>query len=190
MTGIEVQHPRNRLRPALDPYRHLLRDSLVITVLAFVVITLATVGKPFMDIPGVVDGSAHAVRRVNLQLFGGFETSSVWYGAWTDLVGNILLFMPLGAGLYVVGRNVKGIRWGLGGVMLIGLMVSLCIESAQYIFALGFSDIDDLLYNTVGAVLGAVLMARLGRDKQARILQRLGFLLALAAVVLIAMVLV
>ena len=58
----------------------------------------------------------------------------------------------------------------------------------QYIFALGFSDVDDLLYNTVGSVLGAVLMARLGREEQMKILRRLGFLLALAAVALLAMV--
>lgn len=187
MTGIEAQHPRNRLRPAPDPYRHLRRDSFLVAALSLVVVMLATVGKPFMDIPGVVDGSAHAVRQVNTQLFGGFENSSVWYGAWTDLGGNIALFMPLGAALYVAGRNLSGIKWGLGGAMLIGLMVSLCIESAQYIFALGFSDVDDLLYNTVGSVLGAGLMARVGRAEQTKILRRLGFLLALAAVVLLAM---
>lgn len=188
MTGIEAQHPRNRLRSAPDPYRYLLRDSLLVAALSLVVVALATVGKPFMDIPGVVDGSAHAVRRINLQLFGGFENASVWYGGWTDLVGNIALFMPLGAALYVAGRNTSGTRWGLGGAMLIGLGVSLCIESTQYIFALGFSDIDDLLYNTVGAVLGALLMTRVGREEQMKILRRLGFLLALAAVVLLAMV--
>lgn len=188
MTGIEAQHPRNRLRPAPDPYPHLRRDSFLVTALSLVVVMLATVGKPFMDIPGVVDGSAHAVRQVNTQLFGGFENASVWYGAWTDLIGNIALFMPLGAAMYVAGRNRARIRWGLGGVMLIGLVVSLCIESTQYIFALGFSDIDDLLYNTVGAVLGALLMARVGREEQRKILRRLGFLLALAVVVLLALV--
>ena len=187
MTGIKAQHPRNRLRPVPDPYRHLRRDSFLVAALSLVVVMLATVGKPFMDIPGVVDGSAHAVRQVNTQLFGGVENSSVWYGAWTDLVGNIALFMPLGAALYVAGRNLSGIKWGLGGAMLIGLMVSLCIESAQYIFTLGFSDVDDLLYNTAGSVLGAVLMARVGRAEQTKILRRLGFLLALAAVVLLAM---
>lgn len=187
MTGIEAQRSRNRLRPAPDPYRHLLRDSLLVAALSLVVVVLATVGKPFMDVPGVVDGSAHAVRRVNLQLFGGFENASVWYGGWTDLLGNIALFMPLGAAIYVAGRNRVRIRWGLGGTMLLGLVISLCIESAQYIFALGFSDIDDLLYNTVGAVLGAALMARVGREEQMKILRRLGFLLAVAAVVLLAM---
>mgnify|MGYP001759452855 CR=1 FL=1 len=43
-------------------------------------------------------------------------------------------------------------------------------------------------YNTVGSVLGAALMARVGREEQMKILRRLGFLLALAAVVLLAMV--
>ncbi|SQH98202.1 putative integral membrane protein [Corynebacterium minutissimum] len=167
-----------------DPYRHVLRDALLVTLLALVTVGLATLGKPFMEIPGVVDGSAHAVRKVNLHLFGGFETASVWYGGWSDLFGNILLFMPFGAAVYVVGRSLRRIRWGLGGALLAGLMVSLGIETAQYVFSLGFSDIDDVLYNTVGSVLGALLMARLSREERMKILQRLGFLLALAAVAL------
>ena len=63
--------------------------------------------------------------------------------------------------------------------------MSLGIETAQYVFSLGFSDIDDVLYNSVGSILGALLMARLSREQQMKILQRLGFLLALASVALI-----
>ena len=184
MSTTELRHSRNRLAPVPDPYRHVLRDALLVTLLALVTVGLATLGKPFMEIPGVVDGSAHAVRKVNLHFFGGFETASVWYGGWSDLFGNILLFMPYGAAVYVVGRSLRRIRWGLGGALLAGLMVSLGIETAQYVFCLGFSDIDDVLYNTVGSVLGALLMARLSREARMKILQRLGFLLALAAVAL------
>lgn len=185
MSTTELRHSRNRLASVPDPYRHVLRDALLVTLLALVTVGLATLGKPFMEIPGVVDGSAHAVRKVNLHLFGGFETASVWYGAWSDLFGNILLFMPFGAAVYVVGRSLRRIRWGLGGALLAGLIASLGIETAQYVFCLGFSDIDDVLYNTVGSVLGALLMARQSREARMKILQRLGFLLALASVALI-----
>ena len=189
MSTTELRHPRNRLAPVPDLNRHMLRDALLITLLALLTVGLATLGKPFMDIPGVVDGSAHAVRRVNLHLFGGFTTSSVWYGAWSDLFGNILLFMPFGAAVYVMGRSLRRVRWGLGGALLLGVAVSVGIESTQYVFRLGFSDIDDLLYNTVGSVLGALLMARLSREKQKQILHRLGFVLALAVVGLIGAIL-
>lgn len=182
MTNAELRHPRNRLAPVQDPYRHMLRDSLLITLLAFITVVLATLGKPFMDIPGVVDGSAHAVRHVNLHLLGSFGTSSVWYGAWTNLFGNIVLFMPFGAAVYVVGRSLRRVRWGLGGALLAGLALTLGIEASQYVFSMGFSDIDDVLFDALGSLLGAVLMARLNREKQKQIMHRLGFVLALAVV--------
>ena len=182
MTNAELRHPRNRLAPVQDPYRHMLRDSLLITLLAFITVVLATLGKPFMDIPGVVDGSAHAVRHVNLHLLGSFGTSSVWYGAWTNLFGNIVLFMPFGAAVYVVGRTLRRVRWGLGGALLAGLALTLGIEASQYVFSMGFSDIDDVLFDALGSLLGAVLMARLNREKQKQIMHRLGFVLGLAVV--------
>ena len=38
--------------------------------------------------------------------------------------------------------------------MLFGFGLSLAVETGQYIFSLGYSDIDDLLMNTVGTLVG------------------------------------
>lgn len=91
---------------------------------------------------------------------------------WTttvDLVGNVFLFFPLGF-LY---RTTRG--GSVPGVMGRGLLLSLAIESAQ-LFSRGryFSPID-LLTNSAGAGLGALVH----RAVQARLDARLAGQLAL-----------
>ncbi len=70
--------------------------------------------------------------------------------------GNIVAFLPLG--LAVVGllrhRGAwSALRWAVG----IGFLFSLTIEVLQLVVPLRVTDIDDLLFNTVGAFLGGLL---------------------------------
>lgn len=77
-------------------------------------------------------------------IFRGFfwEVKS---GYWHDIAMNILLFVPFG---FLVGGK-KGIAFGF--------LFSLGIETAQYYFRLGFCEMDDILNNTLGALLGVTL---------------------------------
>ena len=69
--------------------------------------------------------------------------------ACINIVGNILLFAPLGV---LVPRSFSG--WDrLGRVALLGFGTSLWIECSQ-LFLSRSTDVDDLLLNTLGAVLG------------------------------------
>jgi hypothetical protein len=70
-----------------------------------------------------------------------------------DVLLNILLFIPLGAGLRLLGRSWRQ-------VTLLGAALSFAIETAQY-FAISGRDasLGDLLTNTAGAALGAMLAA-------------------------------
>ena len=152
-------------------------------------IAVATVGKPFIDIPGVVDASAHARRSLDLQMFNGFNNPHPWWGPWTNTFGNIALFMPLGVCLVVLGQNSRRVRFGRGGTILLAMALSLGIEITQYVFSLGFSDVDDLVFNTLGASLGAFLLSRSSFKAQLRAVRFIGWtaaagLGALAAVIL------
>ena len=69
---------------------------------------------------------------------------------WKDIKLNILLFLPFG---FVVGGR-KGI--------IFGLILSCCIEFTQYVFCLGYCEMDDVLNNTLGASLGVGLRYYLG----------------------------
>ena len=67
--------------------------------------------------------------------------------------GNIAWFVPLGFYL------AYGKRRPMWRVILCGFLLSLFIEGMQYVLGTGVSEIDDLLLNTVGTVLGGLIAA-------------------------------
>lgn len=66
-----------------------------------------------------------------------------------SVVGNLFWFLPLGFLLSFLWQ--KRSLWKVG---LIGCLVSLSIEILQFLCKTGVSDIDDVLINTAGAVIG------------------------------------
>jgi glycopeptide antibiotics resistance protein len=75
-------------------------------------------------------------------------------GQWdffTNLFGNVALFMPLPFILIVLFRITNKYA-----VILIGASLSIAIEATQYFFQIGIPDIDDVLLNTAGVVAGLV----------------------------------
>ena len=70
-----------------------------------------------------------------------------------NIVGNIVAFMPCGFFLPIVSRRSK--KWY--NTVIISFMFSLFVETIQLIFRVGSFDVDDLLLNTAGGILGFVL---------------------------------
>lgn len=66
-----------------------------------------------------------------------------------DVIGNIILFVPLGIYASMFFKEAK-IYKNIGVIVLI----SLVFEVSQYIFAIGASDITDIITNTVGGIIG------------------------------------
>ena len=69
---------------------------------------------------------------------------------WINLIGNILLFVPIGflpATLWERCRKVSM-------AMAFGLGVSLLIEISQYFLAVRVVDVDDLILNGLGTLVG------------------------------------
>lgn len=79
-------------------------------------------------------------------------------GEWRPLlenIGNVLLFIPLGVAL----------KWiGVSDVKKFGFASSLLIEVLQFTFALGTFECDDLIHNTLGAVIGAWCVGKIGGE--------------------------
>lgn len=65
-------------------------------------------------------------------------------GYWGDIALNILLFIPLG--LLLGDKGWKAV--------FLGFLLSAFIEFIQYIAVLGYCEADDVLNNTIGALLG------------------------------------
>ena len=86
-----------------------------------------------------------ARRSINLIPFDMIAEQGFTLNVW----GNILMFIPLG--LYFADLMKKFRFWKVLGY-IIG--TSLGIEVMQYIFKRGASDIDDLLLNTAGGLIG------------------------------------
>lgn len=73
-------------------------------------------------------------------------------GMWSDILLNILLFIPLGL---LIG--------GWKGV-LIGFLLSCGIELIQYFGRLGYCELDDIFNNTIGAGIGAGINVLIGKS--------------------------
>lgn len=88
-----------------------------------------------------------------------------WTMLWRDFswnyIGNVAGFIPLG--MYIAFYQRKH---SILVATLAGLLLSLFIESSQYLFTVGISSISDLITNTAGAWLGAVLIQGLKRKAE------------------------
>ena len=70
-----------------------------------------------------------------------------------DVILNVLLFIPFGILFPVLFRKTAALVFTVPA----GFFASLCIETVQYITRLGTADVDDLINNTAGALLGLIL---------------------------------
>lgn len=92
------------------------------------------------------------MREVKLIPF----VSAQGFGASAPLeVGiNILLFVPFGIYLGLLARS-----WTAWRVVAVICCVSLSLECAQYVLAVGSSDATDVIANTTGGLVGMGLLA-------------------------------
>ena len=86
-----------------------------------------------------------------------------------NLGGNVIGFVPFGFILPIISR--RGRRWYNAFMLAFGL--SLGIETTQLIFKVGSFDVDDLLLNTIGGILGYIAYRlvqrfRIRRKRRAR----------------------
>ena len=94
-------------------------------------------------------------RRFLLPLHSYVE---IWKGNRQFLlenIGNVVLFIPLGVALKCGGMK---------DVKKTGFFASLLIEILQFTFALGTFECDDLIHNTLGAVIGAWCAGKIGGE--------------------------
>ena len=69
---------------------------------------------------------------------------SIW-----DIILNVVMFMPLGL---LVTLLFPRITWWK--MLIVAMVVSIVIETNQYFFEKGISQIDDVMHNSIGAIFG------------------------------------
>ena len=72
-----------------------------------------------------------------------------------NLIGNVTMFIPTGIMTPLIYRKLDSFK----KTMLTGICLSLAIEIIQLPFAVRASDIDDLILNTVGCLIGCGILA-------------------------------
>ena len=86
-------------------------------------------------------------RTINLIPFHINQSSDIFT---YDAVLNFLIFIPFGVVLKMLNvHSEKAIKYGF--------LFSLCMETIQYIFAIGCADITDVITNTAGTCFGVLL---------------------------------
>ena len=88
-------------------------------------------------------------------IFSYLKTGEYWEFSYLFL-GNILWFVPLGFYEAFQGRK-------LWYCLLFGFMFSVVIEFSQYVLSTGYTEVEDVILNTLGAVLGGLLWLGFGK---------------------------
>lgn len=102
------------------------------------------------------------VTSVRLKMLTPFwEYKQLIYGVdklywFRQIVCNIIMLLPLGTFLCLMYRRLNAIHIGA-----IGCAFSSCIELTQYVTGRGLLEFDDIFHNTLGAVIGYIIMKRL-----------------------------
>lgn len=84
------------------------------------------------------------------EYFSG-ERFNIWF-TLMNVAGNIVLFIPAGAYLQIFKIDKRI----LPSVALV-CAISLCVEITQYALGIGRADIDDIILNTLGGLLGVFI---------------------------------
>lgn len=85
------------------------------------------------------------------------DSGSIW--AFKNLGGNIVLFIPIGIFLPLIWksqRKTAGFTVTVTGIILF-------VELIQLFAMLGSFDIDDLIFNVIGALLGFIILKLIWR---------------------------
>lgn len=68
----------------------------------------------------------------------------------SEVMDNVLIFIPLGILLKMLNIENKKI-------IFLGFILSFTLETMQFIFSIGASDITDIITNTIGTIVGLFL---------------------------------
>jgi len=111
----------------------------------------------FADMLGRTLGTTN--YRYNLTPFKEIRRFIVYSGqlgassVFTNLIGNVLAFVPFGIFLPVLSNN----RLKFYQVTIFTFGLTLSIELIQLISKVGICDVDDMILNTLGGIIGYLM---------------------------------
>ena len=79
---------------------------------------------------------------------------------FSNLLGNIALLVPY-TFILIIFYNYRNYRL----IFLSAVLISVCIELVQYIFRVGVADINDVIFNSLGALAGIFIFSKFGKKR-------------------------
>lgn len=113
---------------------------LGVTILLIIAVTLCfrkTEAKDFSLIP-----------------FSSFEIAKIHSDVYQEMMLNVVLFFPVGLTMPFVINRITAQPVII--TIITSCVLSVLIEIFQYSFNRGYSEIDDVIFNTLGAVVGCI----------------------------------
>jgi glycopeptide antibiotics resistance protein len=120
---------------------------ILIKVLVFKDVALIRIGELRLNFGGTQRGPANLIpfKSILPYLLGekGFLI------AFVNLLGNILALLPMG---FLVPNIFSNFKWKQ--VFVLAVASGLVVESTQFFLAIGIFDIDDVILNGLGVIIG------------------------------------
>lgn len=102
----------------------------------------------------IIENEKDGIRNINLIPFRSMSPylkNITETFAFKNIAANIVVFIPLG--FFISNKNSKNVFKAL----IICLGVILSIELIQLFFKIGFFDVDDIILNFIGSLLGVFM---------------------------------
>lgn len=87
-----------------------------------------------------------------IKRFWQYRDQLGWYAMFTNLFGNVLIFLPFGFFLPMASKYRSFIA-----AVFYSFTLSFCVETFQLLTRVGSFDVDDLLLNTIGGAAGYII---------------------------------
>ncbi len=127
---------------------------MVYVVLLFKIVLFKYVSIPYLWSNGIVKDfrgfNINPIYSIRDLMRGYVGTSNFI----KNIAGNIGIFIPFGLIVPLMFDCVRK-----RSVVFAGFILSVVFETVQYILALGITDIEDVIYNTLGAAIGIGMYA-------------------------------
>ena len=140
------------------------QEVLLLLMYINLAVIIRFVFYPFFAVDGQVQPLIIQARdifpsRINLIPFLYITDYEVKREALINIIGNVSLFIPTGIILPILYKRLNSF-WK---VFLTGAGISLCIEVIQLLLPNSVTDIDDLILNTAGVIIGYAVFSLVRR---------------------------
>ncbi len=164
---------KNRLIPAVF---FLAYAILLLKIMVFKDLPMIRIGQLHLNFGGTQEGEANYIpfKTIWFYLIG---SRGLLIGG-INILGNILLLVPLG---YLMPFAFPGLSWKK--MLLAAMLICVAIEGSQVLLKVGIWDVDDILLNFMGFLIGYDAGRRILRWTPSKITKQIGLAISLCLIV-------